>query len=133
MEAIDKLPREGSLVSADAVRMAERATGGPALWFLWQAGSGQDSLRLPLGLVLRVDPISISSPGRSIESEARMFEQAAERWRGTRPPTKVPKQRHTSLARRLDEIRERIKASGQPLLSWEEIDRELDELRGEGS
>lgn len=32
----------------------------------------------------------------------------------------------------MEEIRERIKASGQPLLSsWEEIDRELAERRGE--
>ncbi len=39
--------------------------------------------------------------------------------------------RKTPLGRRLDEIRERIKASGEPLLSWEEIDRELAERRGE--
>lgn len=35
------------------------------------------------------------------------------------------------MGRRLDELRERIKASGTPLLSWEEIDRELSERRGE--
>lgn len=35
------------------------------------------------------------------------------------------------MGRRLDELRERIKASGAPLLSWEEIDRELSERRGE--
>lgn len=38
----------------------------------------------------------------------------------------------TPLGKRLDEIRERIEASGEPLLSsWEEIDRELAERRGE--
>lgn len=37
----------------------------------------------------------------------------------------------TSLGQRLAEIRERIKASGQPLLSWEDIDRELADRRGE--
>jgi hypothetical protein len=42
-----------------------------------------------------------------------------------------PGQRRTALGRRLDEIRERIKAGGEPLLSWEEIDRELAERRGE--
>ena len=43
-----------------------------------------------------------------------------------------PKERCTPLGRRLDELRERIKASGAPLLSsWEEIDRELSERRGE--
>lgn len=40
--------------------------------------------------------------------------------------------RLTPLGKRLDEIRERIEASGEPLLSsWEEIDRELAERRGE--
>lgn len=36
----------------------------------------------------------------------------------------------TALGRRLSEIRERIKSGGQPLLSWEEIDRELVDRRG---
>lgn len=31
----------------------------------------------------------------------------------------------TELGRRLTEIRRRIKASGQPLLDWDDIDREL--------
>lgn len=39
-------------------------------------------------------------------------------------------QRRTELGRRLDEIRERIEASGEPLLSsWEEVDQELGERR----
>lgn len=39
-------------------------------------------------------------------------------------------QRRTELGRRLDEIRKRIEASGEPLLSsWEEVDRELGERR----
>jgi hypothetical protein len=42
-----------------------------------------------------------------------------------------PGQRRTALGKRLDEIRERIKASGEPLLSWEEIDREIAEHRSE--
>jgi len=43
-----------------------------------------------------------------------------------------PGHRRTALGKRLDEIRERIKASGEPLLSsWEEVDRELGERRGE--
>jgi hypothetical protein len=74
---------------------------------------------------LRVDTISVSPPGQSIAREVRLFEEATKRWRGTQRPTKVPKQRRTPLGRRLEEIRARIKASGQPLLSWEDIDREL--------
>lgn len=35
----------------------------------------------------------------------------------------------TPLGRRLAEIRERIKASGQPLLTWEDVDRELGDRR----
>ncbi len=50
-------------------------------------------------------------------------------------PTKAVSRRgrrRTELGRRLDEIRERIVASGEPLLSsWEEVDRELGERRGE--
>ena len=34
--------------------------------------------------------------------------------------------RKTLLGNRLDEIRGRIKASGEPLLSWDEIEAELD-------
>ena len=34
--------------------------------------------------------------------------------------------RRTLLGKRLDEIRGRIKASGEPLLSWDEIEAELD-------
>jgi hypothetical protein len=130
-ELLETPPRGGELLSTDAVRLAEQATGGPALWFLWRAGSGQDSLQLPVGLILRADPISVSTPDLSIERGARLFEEATERWRGTQHPPKAPKQRRTPLGRRLDEIRARIEASGQPLLSWEDIDRELAELRGE--
>ncbi len=36
----------------------------------------------------------------------------------------------TALGRRLREIRQRIEASGQPLLDWDGIDRELWERRG---
>ncbi len=129
---VEKAPRKGELLSTDAIRLAEKVTGGPTFWFLWQAGSGQELLRLPPGFVIELDPISITSPGRSIESDARLFEEAAERWREAPRPAPL-KQRRTQLGRRLDEIRKRTKASGQPLLSWEDIDRELAELRGEGS
>jgi hypothetical protein len=59
-----------------------------------------------------------------------MFEATTERWHET-PRFTQPKQRRTPLGRRLDEIREHIKASDQPLLSWDDIDRELAERRGE--
>jgi hypothetical protein len=36
----------------------------------------------------------------------------------------------TELGRRLMEIRARIVASGQPLLSWDELEGELDRRRG---
>jgi hypothetical protein len=37
----------------------------------------------------------------------------------------------TLLGERLLQIREQIVASGEPLLSWEEIEREVAERRGE--
>ena len=42
-------------------------------------------------------------------------------------PEYAPK---TSLGRRLWAIRERIVASGEPLLDWDDIDREIAERRG---
>ena len=127
----EKLPREEGLPSADVVRLAAEVTGGPRIWFSWQPGSGQTSLRVPPGFVFGLDPISVSLPGRSIESGAKWFEEASERWREVPRPAPPKPQRRTRLAHRMDEIRERIKASGQPLLSWEEIERELARRRGE--
>lgn len=128
---VEKAPRGGDLLSTDAVRLAARITGGPTLWFLWSAGSGQDLLPLPTGSFSGPDLISVSPSGRNIELDAKLFEEAAERWRAI-PRSTMPKRRRTPLGRRLDEIRKRIEASGQPLLSsWEEIDRELAARRGE--
>jgi hypothetical protein len=42
-----------------------------------------------------------------------------------------PAQPRTRLGERLLRIRERIIASGEPLLSWAEIEREVAERRGE--
>ena len=131
MSEVLEAPRREELLSVDAFLLAAQATGGPAGWFLWHPGSGQDSIRLAAGLVQGWGPISVSTPGRSIEFDTRLFEEAAKRWRGIRRPTETPKQRRTPLGRRLAELRERIEASGQPLLSWNDIDRELAELRGE--
>ncbi len=118
------------MLSTDAIRLATGITGGPTLWFLWRAGSGQDLLTLPpVGVRSEPESISVSPSGRSIELDARMFEEANERWRRTQRSTKAPKRRRTPLGRRLDEIRARIKESGVPLLSWEDIDRELAEQR----
>ncbi len=40
-----------------------------------------------------------------------------------------PRPAQTLLGERLMEIRERVKASGTPLLSWEDVDRELGQRR----
>ncbi len=130
MDRVVKEPlRGGQLLSLDAVRLAVEVTGGPTLWFLWRAGSGQGLTTLPADLVAGLAPISVSPSGRSIELDARLYREAAERWREVPRPV-VPKQRRTPLGRRLDEIRQRIKARGEPLLSWEQIDQELAERRG---
>lgn len=125
----ERAPRQGELLSTEAVRLAVKVTGGPTFWFLWGAGSGQELMPLPTGILWGMDSISTSLPGRSIELDARLLEETLERWRET-PQLETPR-RHTNLGRRLSEIRDRIKASGQPLLSWEEIDRELADRRGE--
>jgi hypothetical protein len=48
--------------------------------------------------------------------------------RGQDLPTYRPR---TSLGQRLWSIRARLIASGEPLLTWDDIDRELAERRGE--
>jgi hypothetical protein len=125
---VEEAPRGGELLSTDAVRLAVKVTGGPTLWFLWRAGSGQDPATLPVDLITKLPPVSVSSSGQNIESDARQFQKAVERWREISRPV-ASKPRRTLLGQRLDKIRERIKASGQPLLSWKEIDRELAERR----
>jgi hypothetical protein len=42
-----------------------------------------------------------------------------------------PKTPSTELGKELSRIRDRIVASGEPLLSWAEIEREVAERRGE--
>lgn len=72
---------------------------------------------------------AISTPGKAIEKDASRFAGTVELWRSMPGPAR---RRRTPLGRRLEEIRERIVASGDPLLSsWEEVDRELGERRDE--
>jgi hypothetical protein len=48
----------------------------------------------------------------------------------TNGPPGAPKGPKTPLGRRLWEIRARIVASGEPLLGWKEIEREVADRRG---
>ncbi len=45
-------------------------------------------------------------------------------------PTGTQRTPRTPLGKKLLEIRQRIVASGRPLLDWEDIDREIAEQRG---
>ena len=45
-------------------------------------------------------------------------------------PTSTPRTPRTPLGKKLLEIRQRIVASGRPLLDWEDIDREIAAQRG---
>ena len=47
------------------------------------------------------------------------------------PPAPTTYRPETTLGRKLWEIRKRIVASGEPLLSWDDIEREVAERRGE--
>jgi len=49
------------------------------------------------------------------------------------PPPEAPEpefQPKTALGRRLWELRKKIVASGEPLLDWEDLEREIAERRG---
>jgi hypothetical protein len=48
-----------------------------------------------------------------------------------RQEVKPPARPRTELGKQLLRIRERIVASGEPLLSWGEIDQEIAERRGD--
>lgn len=95
--------------------------------------SNEEKARFPLrrgrrSAVSRREPAeAISAPGKATEKDARRFTGTVELCRSVPKPDGC----RTPLGRRLDELRERIKASGAPLLSWEKIDRELSERRGE--
>ncbi len=80
-------------------------------------------------VVSRRGPEAMSPPGKATERDARRSILTVQLWRSV--PKKPASGRRTPLGRRLDELRERIKASGEPLLSWEQLDRELAERRGE--
>ncbi len=62
---------------------------------------------------------------RSIDAEGVTLEQE-----GGGQPDFVPR---TELGRRLLRIRQRIVASGQPLLDWDGIEKELRDRRGEAT
>ena len=64
----------------------------------------------------------------ALEAETSMREPEKPSQRGD--PVS-PKPSRTALGARLLEIRKRIVASGEPLLSWAEIQREVAERRGE--
>lgn len=130
---IREIAHEKVLLSAESVRLSLEATGGPALWFLWKAGSDQAFAR-PLSSIPAVPTFpmtSVSISGQSIERDARLLQETWEQWWQT-PQPRASRRARTPLGRRLAELRERIKDSGAPLLSsWEEVDRELEERRGE--
>ena len=67
-------------------------------------------------------------PGEASASEQTRQDYLAGRDKGKALESYKPR---TPLGRRLWEIRAKIVASGEPLLGWEEIEREVAERRGE--
>ena len=67
-------------------------------------------------------------PGEASASEQTRQDYLAGRDKGKALESYEPR---TPLGRRLWEIRAKIVASGEPLLGWEEIEREVAERRGE--
>ena len=68
-----------------------------------------------------------------VPGEASASEQTRQDYLAGRDKGKAlePYEPRTPLGRRLGEIRAKIVASGEPLLGWEEIEREVAERRGE--
>ena len=85
----------------------------------WHFGiTGFEFLMPPVRIRNRVVPVNIT--GLTIPEETLLETRQASIYHP-----------HTDLGRRLWAIRERIVASGEPLLSWEALERELAERRGE--
>lgn len=122
----ERTPHRREQLSERAAEMARETTGGMELWFLWPPGSGEESTQFFSSHEPLIAYVSTSSAGHSMEDFESSHEEM-EAWRDF--PSKAPSRRATPLGRRLEELREQIKASGQPLLSWEEIDQELGERR----
>jgi hypothetical protein len=69
----------------------------------------------------------MATPKSVTEATGTTVDQSPDRAEQNGTAPYVPR---TELGRRLMEIRARIEASGQPLLSWEELEQELDRRRG---
>ena len=111
------LVREAVLLPQFTQDVSIRASG----WFLsasgldpqtWFAEVPPDFLR-PISMGGLTAPMPISSPAETYQARS------------------TPYQPRTPLGRRLWEIRAQIVASGERLLSWEEVEQELAERRGE--
>lgn len=117
------------LISREAINLAVTSSGTnlQEAWFLWDIVTGgcpAEPDHFPEGT-----PTLANSPN-AIAFDNKMFETVvtAEEW-----AIKIKTQPRTELGKRLLALREKIVTSGAPLLSWDALDKEIKERRGEKS
>jgi hypothetical protein len=141
-------PVAGNEPSPVAACFQSMATGGLQDWFKWKAGSGGWSVDIRSAnsctdLLGSFGWESVRSALDSLNSETTprgsftlwAYESVRDSsWflhSSCGLDVTVENTRKTDLGRRLDMLRRTIADTGRPFLSWEELDAELDERRGE--
>lgn len=96
-------------------------------WYSWPPGSGEQFSVVPLKTSRSI--VDVSAHGSLIISLGEESAKTQRLWKQvSSPPIRTAR---TDLGKRLWEIRQKILASGEPLLDWNDIERELRERRGE--
>lgn len=97
-------------------------TGVPNEWNLWKADNSIKYGVIPVEMF----NIATSPTAIAFNEEIRSAEKNVGDW-----ASKVTLKARTPLGKKLFALRAKIVASGEPLLSWDEIDAEVRKRRGE--
>lgn len=116
---------EGTQVPASAL-VEQVAAGKPFDEIAREHGVTVEDVRAALGFAAQrvgdVPPSEMPAPSSFPDTGVHADQIAVDGPKSPREPV-------TELGRRLSAIRERIVASGAPLLAWDELDAEMDEMR----
>jgi len=121
VKEVPRLPiQPGSQVLARWILddLSENASG----WFGWPTGSGD----LPLEILREASEGRDVSAWDSLEDLKKEYITTGSFWKQAASPKP-----RTTLGKRLLELRHIIVASGEPLLDWDQVEREVHERRAE--
>jgi hypothetical protein len=125
-------------VTAEAMHwLANDVSAQAPRWYSWSPGSGEHVLVGPLRTSTTI--VNVSAQGRTIvdvSAHRSLIISLADKgiktqWFWKEATSRPPYIARTSMGKRLWEIRQKILASGEPLLDWDDINREVQHRRGE--